>query len=102
GQGLYGSPIIGPDISGDGSPDVILGGVSGGSNGVILQIFDGATGTSIFSYPGSNGTVFFPQYNAAAIGHFTGDGSYQMAIVANNYSSQGALLSPSALGVFDL
>src|SRR5205807_7029441 len=37
GQGLYGSPVIGPDFTGNGNPDVILGGVNGGPNGFVLQ-----------------------------------------------------------------
>jgi hypothetical protein len=102
GQGLYGSPVVGPDILGKGGPDVILGGVDGGSNSTVLQVFDGATGNALFSYPGSIGNVPLPQYNAAAVGHFLGDSSYQMAIVANNYGSQGDLLSPSYLEIFDL
>lgn len=102
GQGLYGSPIVGPDITGNGSPDIILGSPSGSSNNTVLQVFDGATGNSVFSYPGSSSNVPLPQLNASAIGHFVGDSSYQMAIVANNYGAQGALLSPSDLQIFDL
>src|SRR5207245_421152 len=48
GQGLYGSPIVGPDITGNGHADVFLGAVNGGTNQVVLQGFDGTTGTSIF------------------------------------------------------
>src|SRR5207237_8811182 len=47
GQGLYGSPIVGPDITGKSGPDVILGSVDGGSNRTVLQVFDGATGNSL-------------------------------------------------------
>jgi hypothetical protein len=101
GQGLYGAPIVGPDITGNGKPDVFLGAVDGRPNQVVLQGFDGATGNSIFSFPGLNGTPPLPQYNAAAVGHFTGDSSYQMAVVYSNYGSQG-LLSPSTLEVLDL
>ena len=86
GQGLYGSPIVGPDLTGDGHPDVFLGSPSGGSNGDVLQAFDGASGNSIFAFPGYGGaTVPLPQDNAAAVGHFMGDSSYQLAVVVNNY-----------------
>src|SRR5579871_4128686 len=102
GQGLYGSAIVGPDIAGNGHADVILGGVNGGSGQIVLQGFDGTNGNSVFSFPGFNGTPPLPVYNAPAVGQFTGDGSYQIAVVFSNYGSEGALLSPSNLEILNV
>jgi hypothetical protein len=99
-QPLYSSPII-ADITGSGRPDVVLSAGDGDGNGIVLRGLDGASGSPVFDYP-NNGQPARPHYTAPAVGHFKGDGSYQMAVVANDLSSSGQLLSPSFMEVFDL
>src|SRR5205823_2218227 len=99
-QGLFSSPIV-ADVTGDGKPDVVLSSGDGGPGGIVLRAFDGASGRSVFDYP-DRGQPARPHYTAAAVGHLKGNASYQMALVANDLSGSGQLLSPSFLEVFDL
>jgi hypothetical protein len=101
---LFASPIIGPDTSGSGHPDIFLGTSNGGPNGISLQEFNGSTGQSIWTFPGPNPTSpVYPLFNAVAVGHLRGDSSYELAASFNNFNGLGGqLLSPSFLEIFDL
>jgi hypothetical protein len=102
GIGIYSGPLVGPDSANDGSLDIFMGASAGGPNGVTLQEFDGHNGQSIFSFPGNNsGLPIFPMFNSPAIGHFTGDSSFEMAVSFNNYTSS-QLDNPSTLQFFNL
>jgi hypothetical protein len=88
-QNLWTSPIV-ADVMGNGTPDVVIAG-----GGQIVAL-DGSTGTQVWMTQDG-----FPHYSAAVVGHFKGDGSYQMAVVGNGLSGS-QVLSPSFLSVFDL
>jgi hypothetical protein len=89
-QNLYTSPII-ADINGDNRPDVIIGAEG------FLRGFSGASGTKFY-----DNADFIPHYGAAAVGHFKGGSSYQLAIIGNARDGQGNLLSPSVLSIYNL
>ncbi len=89
-QNLWTSPII-ADINGDNRPDVVIGAESN------LRGFAGATGAQIFSR-----LDFIPHYSTAAVGHFKGDSSYQLAIIGNARDGSANLLSPSVVSIYDL
>ena len=88
-QRQYASPIV-ADINGDGILDVIA-----------------ATGNTVQAFSGTNGALIWTQDNTAqvyfrspAVGHFKGDGTWQLAIVAD--SPTGNLYYPSLLQIYDL
>jgi hypothetical protein len=89
-QNLWTSPIV-ADINGDNRPDVIISGES------EVHTFHGPTGTETFFR-----RDFFPHYGAAAVGHFRGDASWQLAIIGHARGAGGSLLSPSVLSIYNL
>jgi hypothetical protein len=98
------APIIGPDITGDGHPDVFLGS-DGAIQDQVLEAFDGGTGATVFTYSGEPQQTppvpAEPQFNAAVVGHFQGDSTYELAVVENAETAAG-VLAPSFLQVFNL
>jgi hypothetical protein len=87
-----GSPII-ADVNNDGQPDVVFEVPEG-----RIKAFDGATGQVVWNYADALGHV-----TEAAVGHFRGDSSWQLAEIAQSFNTQANTLNtPSNLLIFDL
>jgi hypothetical protein len=99
--GMWGSPIV-ADVNGDGIPDVVVESPTGSVNNSTLAALDGRNGSTVWSFAGNTGNPVRPHFSAAAVGHLKGNGTWQLAIIDNDISSGGQLLSPSFLEVFDL
>lgn len=92
---LYAAPLI-ADVTGDGRPDVVQ------LSNIRALGFDGATGQANWSYTEPTGTAQYT--NSAAIGQFKGDGSTQIALLANGLVNRAGVppLGPSSLRFFDV
>lgn len=88
---IWSSPNI-ADVNGDGHSDVIIGLLGS------MMAVDGTTGNLLWQYQ-----TFNQFYTAcAAVGQFTGDGSWQLAALGNAVISGGVLGPPAYLTLFNL
>jgi len=98
--GVYASPIV-ADVTGQGVPDVIVQSASGAVNNSTIAAVNGLTGATVWSYPGSTPNPVWPIYSASAVGGLEGNGTWQLAVIADGLSN-GQVLSPSYLEIFNL
>ncbi len=92
---LFAAPVI-ADVTGDGRLDVVQ------LSNVRARAFDGATGAQNWEYIDVGPGVTSQYLNSPAVGQFRGNGSTQLALLANGLSNSGPPLAPSYLRFFDL
>ena len=91
---LFAAPVI-ADIDGDNDLDVVQ------LSNSQIKAFNGLTGAATWNNFVDDGNV--RQYiNSPTVGQFKGNGTTQLAILANGASAGGQPKSPSYLRVFDL